>query len=287
MSKEKEYVCTCGKICYTPSSFGGHKQQCEVFIKEKYGSLEAYYTIKNRSSAKGGETLRKQHADRKAIQLANWIAEKHICEKCGILMTSKFSTGRFCSRACANSRVHTEETKQRISDKLTVNKAPKIFNCLKCGKPLNPRNRSGLCRFCFQHQPPSEETRRKQSETMKSKNYPRWNIHRNIPSYAEKFFMSVLENNNISYEFEKPVVNNKNHFYYLDFYIEKAALKIDLEIDGKQHKDRTEHDIVRDAFLTEQGYIVYRISWNNINTASGKQIMQQKINDFIAFYNSL
>ena len=49
--------------------------------------------------------------------------------------------------------------------------------------------------------------------------------------------MDVLDNNSIKYEHNKPIrksdgINN----YFLDFYIEVGDVKIDLEIDGKQHK---------------------------------------------------
>lgn len=47
--------------------------------------------------------------------------------------------------------------------------------------------------------------------------------------------------------------------YFLDFLIEKNGKKIDLEIDGKQHKDRKDHDKERDEYLTNLGYIIYRI----------------------------
>lgn len=40
-----------------------------------------------------------------------------ICEKCKINQCSNNSS-RFCSRACANSRHHSEETKQRIAQSL-------------------------------------------------------------------------------------------------------------------------------------------------------------------------
>lgn len=39
----------------------------------------------------------------------------YYCEKCGKLVTTNFGSGRFCSRSCANARVHSEETKQKIS----------------------------------------------------------------------------------------------------------------------------------------------------------------------------
>lgn len=48
-------------------------------------------------------------------QLATWLAENHQCATCGKIMTSKFGTGIFCSRACANSRQHSAETRSKIA----------------------------------------------------------------------------------------------------------------------------------------------------------------------------
>ena len=38
----------------------------------------------------------------------------YICEKCGKVTEEKFGSGRFCSRACANARTHSAETKEKI-----------------------------------------------------------------------------------------------------------------------------------------------------------------------------
>lgn len=41
-----------------------------------------------------------------------------ICERCSKEFEGKYSkwvTGRFCSRSCANARIHSEETKIKIS----------------------------------------------------------------------------------------------------------------------------------------------------------------------------
>lgn len=101
--------------------------------------------------------------------------------------------------------------------------------------------------------------------------------------------MTVLTNNNILYKFNYTVKNNKHHWYYLDFYIEINDKKLDLEIDGKQHEweIRKQHDQKRDQFLTQQGYIVYRIPWNAINSDQGKLLMKDKITKFLNFYNLL
>ena len=112
---------------------------------------------------------------------------------------------------------------------------------------------------------------------------------RNVTSYAEKFFINVLNNNNIKYEREYSLHREHKQSYFLDFYIEKNGVKIDLEIDGKQHKyeDRKENDEIRDLFVSEQGIKVYRIDWNEINSQKGKQLMEEKINKFLDYYNKL
>ena len=60
----------------------------------------------------------------------------YICERCGKLVedADKFGSGRFCSRACANTRNHSAETKERIRQ--GVNKQT-ICHCQFCGKEFN------------------------------------------------------------------------------------------------------------------------------------------------------
>lgn len=41
-----------------------------------------------------------------------------ICERCGKEHDGSFGTGRFCSRSCANTRVHSKETKEKTSKTL-------------------------------------------------------------------------------------------------------------------------------------------------------------------------
>ena len=110
---------------------------------------------------------------------------------------------------------------------------------------------------------------------------------RKISSYAEKFWQNVLDSNNITYEREFLVTCNKTH-YFLDFKLVCGNKVIDLEIDGKQHtySDRAESDVIRDTNLTDLGYHVYRIPWNEINSDDGKAKMKQKIEEFLAFYNA-
>lgn len=45
----------------------------------------------------------------------------YICEKCGKEVHIKYGSGRFCSRSCANSKKHSEETKKKISESIKKN----------------------------------------------------------------------------------------------------------------------------------------------------------------------
>ena len=124
-------------------------------------------------------------------------------------------------------------------------------------------------------------------EHVKNGTHKGW-VSRNIISYPEKFFMKVLENNKIEYKHNFPIkktnLGSKNqNCYFLDFLLEN---KFDLEIDGDQHKYRQQSDLVRDELLIKNGYFVYRIKWNEINTENGKKIMKQKIDDFLKTYRN-
>lgn len=298
---EKEFQCECGKVFYSSQSFNGHKSHCKEHHIAKYGGLTEYeeqLIRQQRASQLACEAAHQKSItfhNSKKLELKTWLASKPICEKCGKVITKKIGTGRFCSRACANSRQHSAETKQKIHD--TLNKTlngtvrNKVF-CKICGKELANHNKTGFCRYCLSSTPEGKlarkEAGKKGYQTMLTNGTHKGWQSRKIISYAEKFWTSVLENNSITYEREFLIACNSTH-YFLDFKLERNGKLIDLEIDGKQHtyKERAESDLVRDKNLQNLGYIVYRISWNEVNTETGKQEMQQKINNFLNFYLAL
>jgi DNA-directed RNA polymerase subunit RPC12/RpoP len=60
-----------------------------------------------------------------------------ICLRCGKENDGSFGSGKFCSRFCANQRVHSKETLDKISKKLSGRQYPErevIFNyvCVNC-----------------------------------------------------------------------------------------------------------------------------------------------------------
>lgn len=216
---------------------------------------------------------------------------EYICEKCGIHYLRKDGISkRFCSNKCAHSRNHSNESKQKVSKTLLKRRELGIYKtdfsiryCKDCGKQLGFKNISGYCHLCcHKHINVRLDVREKQRQIQLQKvadgTHQGWKT-RNIKSYAEIFWETVLNNNNIVYEREKKVGK-----YFLDFVIGK----IDLEIDGKQHQynDRKQSDILRDKFLTTEGYFVYRIKWNEINSIEGKQMMKDKIELFLEFYQT-
>ena len=187
---------------------------------------------------------------------------------------------------------HKAETNKKVSQTLLRRRLLNEFKtdfsiryCANCGKKLGFRNKSGYCQHCVHSCSPvftsaeyKEKIRQSQLLLVANGTHKGWRT-RNIKSYAERFFETVLNNNHISYERERYVGK-----YFLDFVIGD----IDLEIDGKQHQyaDRKQSDQVRDEYLRSQGFFVYRIKWNEINSDVGKEMMKDKIDLFLDFVDN-
>ena len=111
--------------------------------------------------------------------------------------------------------------------------------------------------------------------------HPGWshiNQDINKRSYPEKWLANVLKNEGI---IEKYNVIEQFSFgkYFLDFAI--INLKIDIEIDGNQHfrnPENIEHDKIRDLYLNENGWSVYRLSWSELFNDT-----KEKINHLLHF----
>lgn len=219
----------------------------------------------------------------------------NICENCGCSHDGSYGSGRFCSAKCArcfSTKRNRADISKKVSTKLLKRREIHQFKtdfsiryCSECGKQLGIKNTSGLCCRHFQIKVHAtaeyrEKIRQSQLRLVASGTHKGWRT-RNITSYAEKFFETVLNNNRISYDRERHVGK-----YFLDFVIGQ----IDLEIDGKQHEypERRQSDMERDRFLRSKGYFVYRIKWNEINSEDGKTMMKDKIDlliDFIERFN--
>jgi len=232
-----------------------------------------------------------------------------ICKNCGKKFTvieeeTKFpikGDKYFCCRSCANTRHHSEETKQKIKDTLHkgINEHKYIFRnqygeynygirkcrCEYCGKEFESIKNKRFCSNECKYKSAGEKISLLRQKEIQNGTFNGWQS-RNITSYPEKFWIEVLNNNNIEYKINFPIKQDNNLYnYFLDFYININNREIDLEIDGKQHKytDRQESDIKRDIYIKSKGIEVYRIEWNEINSDKGKLLMKEKINKFLGY----
>lgn len=238
--------------------------------------------------------------------------------------SAKFCNNSCAAKYNNSRRIVTDKSKRKTSETLK-NKPLREVRCIKCGSitytnstnnnilcdackdPTDPRRQNKICQYCgkpyinnsHSHSKycsiecrkiaASKKLKAIAEERIKSGKHKGWTT-RNIESYPEKFFKQVLNNNNILYKFnyyisKKKLGLNEQSGYFLDFFIEP---NIDLEIDGKQHKyfERKESDKIRDGLLKKNGFIVYRIEWNEINSENGKQLMKTKIDKFLQWYNN-
>ena len=105
------YICECGREFTTSQSYNGHLSRCKIHLGEdRYN--ERNKKLFEANAIAGKKLSEKLQTEKSAKELAadeQWAKEQHICEHCGKVMLTKFGSGRFCSRACANSREQTEE----------------------------------------------------------------------------------------------------------------------------------------------------------------------------------
>ena len=161
------------------------------------------------------------------------------------------------------------------SCKIILREKTQKKKCVICGEFYVPSlNKGGklskkcTCSIECHKQLKSLKSEKVQERLISDGSHKGWQS-RNILSYAESFWINVLNNNDIPFISNKPVKQeNGRSNYFLDFYVEKNNKLIDLEIDGKQHEydDRKESDARRDVYLKSLGFIVYLIKWNEISS---------------------
>jgi very-short-patch-repair endonuclease len=237
------------------------------------------------------------------------------CENCSSLNNGNYGSGRFCSSTCArgfSTKNKRAEINEKVSKKLTgyyfksdlkLEKTIKIKvqtdrHCKYCNSVFYFRKKTN--EFCSNTCSAKFRTLNKQyiqklsdaaNNNIANGTHQGWQS-RKVRSYAELFFEDVLRNNNL---FDRCSVEHKikksdlglncSMNYFMDFYF--PELKLDLEIDGKQHeyKERKESDRVRDEALSKNGITVYRIKWKNPNTEENKEYIKNEIEKFLNYYN--
>lgn len=115
----KNYLCECGLEFDNPNSFNGHKSHCKTHQIKKHGSLVNLNARYSSCTEMAREALNAKRHHLKKMTDDAWAKSQKICENCGIIMLTKYGTGRFCCRSCANKRSHSSETKNKISKSLS------------------------------------------------------------------------------------------------------------------------------------------------------------------------
>jgi len=217
------------------------------------------------------------------------------CEHCQSEHTGTYGSGRFCSAICA--RAFSTVSKRELINKKVSKKMKgrgcgvEMIVCPNCQKEFEDRIRrkrkfcSKKCARTFNGI--SDKTKSKLRKIMLEKvengTHIGWKSRKGKePSYPEKFFMEVLNNNNIKYEHELPCGK-----YFIDLAIKEKMIA--LEIDGKQHQyeDRKKKDREKDKYLIDNGWKIYRIQWKSINNLDGKIYIEQQISSFLQFHTSV
>lgn len=240
-----------------------------------------------------------------------------ICEYCGKIHDGSYGSGRFCCEKCSRA-FSTKNLKNKTKilrciecgedSIVSIHILNENFRCLKCRRIdedisflLKRKNKCtiffNICVFCNKLFTTKNNIKKCCSEECsinnrkKNGSFKGWQS-RNIISYPEEFFIQVLKNNGIwekcqfNYPIKKKILGiDEPYNYFLDFYFED--LKIDLEIDGRQHEDieRVESDRKRDIALTNNGIYVYRIKWKNPINDENKAYIKEEINKFLDFYS--
>lgn len=284
------------------------------YNKGKYSKFCSRFCANSRPKSEQSKAKARESLNKTRSQIRT-----HICPKCGKeFQAPGTSSKKYCEECKLKTKTenkikHKNIKKKNKKIKQCINKKHKsryhdiglhATNCQECGRQIYVRDANAThCFTCCQklgikhfqqyqqdgiHKKMYPQTKEKKSQLskqlMRQGKIKPWQS-RNITSYPQRFFIKVLNFNNISYQREKHVGK-----YFLDFVIQTPKGKIDLQIDGKQHwmiSQQIQSDKLKDKYITNQGYIVYRIQWNQINTQKGKDLMRNKINKFLQFYKNI
>ncbi len=182
---------------------------------------------------------------------------------------------RFCSRACSNSaipRLSSSTSKKKAGKSLSITRLanPRFSKIIKicpiCENEFSvlygSRNQKTCSTKCGK-----KLGGKTASVSMRARGtYSGWSTRGSEPSYPERYFISVFDNEKI-FGWKR---EHKVGKWFIDFAFLDRMLAI--EIDGKQHleENRRKSDEAKDLFLTECGWTIVRIPWSDPQTQKGK-----------------
>lgn len=216
------------------------------------------------------------------IKIKDMNNEILVCKFCGKVCKNPNSLRnheRLCPKNPNHQTSNFKHVKQPWNKGLTSETDPRVRDW---GKRMSQSFKDGTLTPVWLGKHHSSDTK-KISDSMKKAHSEgrahnigecRWN---NEPSYPEKFFMKVIENEfvNKNYVKEKPFGRFSLDFAWVD-------LKKCIEIDGKQHETDEKQkvrDVAKNKLLADEGWELLRIKWSDMFNDPKTWI--QKAKDFI------
>ena len=221
--------------------------------------------------------LRKQHLIDEYLQ-APKMCGREGCEKPLNYVQAKDGV-RFCCRSCSNSavkRLAKEESRLKVSEALS--KPPRTeWKCTVCTGVFTSLTKKRVCSSECRHVSRRISSAKGAATMRKNGTFAGWHNRRFEPSYPERYFMNVFENEGVvGWEREKKVGR-----WFIDFAFTDKMFAV--EIDGRQHEDadRKRRDEEKDAYLANAGWKVIRIKWKNPKDEKGRQFLHPQVKSLL------
>lgn len=274
---------------------------CEVCGKEHDGSFGSGRFCSRSCASKLGAIMKnklypKKHKKCKLVTKT--------CEKCGKLFTIDYNNRdarrrRFCSRSCANSHIHTIETKQKIKQSLhktitnklydsngnkhlskkecikkynykevdvTLNIDLTINTCVICGKLFYHQNYRQTCsKNCYKILHRKNSDKLKNIKKVHYKTNKEWNEYSTLPIYKYYFTYKITNLINNKYYLGIHMTNNLNDGYLGSGVAIRKAIK-------KYGKQNFKKDILE-----------YYSCYKDLAIAETKLITETVVNDPLSY----
>lgn len=211
-------------------------------------------TLKLRNAERGRTPARKRvRAPKPQLSLT--------CSVCDIEITGR-STKLYCSPKCRRAAKHVPKS-CGVFPHTKVDRR----TCGECGTDFWAIGKSSK-KFCG-IQCRNAVASRSMSERLRDPEFRR-NYGRQNKSYIERSFDGWLQRHGkvygVDYDDEVPFKRPNGRYYYADFIFEN--IKLNIELDGTQHRLTVEQDKIRDEYITSLGYQVVRITAQEYNRKS-------------------
>lgn len=226
---------------------------------------------------KGAELSKAKALERKQKEEVLYNENPKICIECGKPHPFEKRNNKCCSASCSikisnrQRGPRTEEQKAKISAALKIIRE---YRCLTCNTVIETHRKRLYCN--------DTECRKEQkikaaklgvATSIKNNSYRGWKARTKEPSYPEKYFISLFENEKVA-GWDRELKVGK---WFIDFAFKDKMIA--LEIDGKQHElpERKASDVEKDAFLKLQNWEVIRIKWFNPVSEKNKNLLYPQI----------